>query len=60
MDDKLEEIDYKFETAGLANPECFVLKYATFNTYMVLIFTDLKKLKFIKCPIEIAHIVKLR
>ena len=28
---------------GLNNPETYVLTYNRFNTYIVLVFTDLKK-----------------
>ena len=31
------------KTPGLNNPETYVLTYNRFNTYMILIFTDLKK-----------------
>ena len=54
MNDELEK------TPGLYNPETHVLTHNRFNTYIVLIFTDLKKFRFIKCPIEIAPIKKLR
>ena len=47
-----------FKTPGLNNPETYVLTHNRFNTYIVLIFADLKKLKFIKCLIEIVHIMK--
>ena len=43
----------------LNNPETYVLTHNRFNTYKVLIFTDLKKLRFIKSLIEIALIKKL-
>ena len=33
----------KIKSPGLNNPECYVLKHARFNTYMVLLFTDLIK-----------------
>ena len=49
-----------FKTPGLNNPETYVLTHNRFNTYIVLIYTDLKKLRFIKCLIEIAHIKKLK
>ena len=49
-----------FKTPGLNNPETYVLTHNGFNTYIVLIFTYSKKLRFIKCPIEIALIEKLR
>ena len=42
------------------NPETYVLTHNRFNTYMVLIFTDLKKLRFIKYHIETVLIKKLR
>ena len=32
-----------FKTPGLYNPETHVLTHNSFNTYIVLIFTDLKK-----------------
>ena len=38
------------ETSGLSNPESYVLKYARFNTYMVLLFTDLNKAQIYKLP----------
>ena len=39
-----------FKTPGLNNPETFVLTHNRFNTYMVLIFTDLKKAQIYKIP----------
>ena len=51
-------IDLK--TPGLNNPETHILTHNRFNTYMVLIFADLKKLRFIKCLIETVHIKRLR
>ena len=42
------------------NPETYVLTHNRFNTYMVLIFTDLKKLRFIKYRKEKVLIKKLR
>ena len=38
------------KTLGLNNPETHVLTYNRFNTYMVLIFTDLKKAQIYKIP----------
>ena len=32
------------------NPETYVLTHNRFNTYIVLIFTDLKKAQFYKMP----------
>ena len=46
------------KTPGLNNPETYVITHNRFNTYIALIFTDLKKPKFIKCPIEIALMMK--
>ena len=54
MNDNLEK------TIGLNNPETYVLTHNRFNTYIVLIFSNLKKHRFIKCPIEIVHIMKQR
>ena len=38
------------KTPGLNNPETYVLTHNRFNTYMVLIFTDLKKVQIYKMP----------
>ena len=38
------------ETPGLNNPETHVLTHIRFNTYVVLIFTDLKKAQIHKMP----------
>ena len=35
---------------GLNNPESYVLKHARFNTYIVLLFTDLNKAQIYKMP----------
>ena len=40
---------------GLNNPETYVLTHNRFNTYMVLIFTDLKKAEICKILIEVPH-----
>ena len=40
----------KFETPGLNNPKTNVLTHNRFDTYMVLIFTDLKKAQNYKMP----------
>ena len=40
----------KIKTPGLSNPESYVLKYAGFNTYMVLLLTDLNKAQIYKMP----------
>ena len=39
-----------FKTPGLNNPETHVLTHNRFNTYMVLIFIDLKKAQIYKIP----------
>ena len=39
-----------FKTAGLNNPETYVLTHNRFNTYIVLIFTDFKKAQIYKIP----------
>ena len=44
MKDNLEK------TPGLNNPETYVLTHNRFNTYLVLIFTDLKKAQIYKIP----------
>ena len=38
------------KTPGLNNPETYVLTHNRFNTYIVLIFTDLKKAQIYKMP----------
>ena len=38
------------KTPGLDNPETHVLTHNRFNTYIVLIFTDLKKAQIYKMP----------
>ena len=38
------------KTPGLKNPETYVLTHNRFNTYMVLIFTDLNKAQIYKLP----------
>ena len=38
------------KTPGLNNPETYVLTHNRFNTYMVLIFTDLNKAQIYKIP----------
>ena len=38
------------KTVGLNNPETYVLTHNRFNTYMVLIFSDLKKAQIYKMP----------
>ena len=55
MNDKLEEIIFDNEaeslfcrTPGLNNPETYVLTHYRFNTYMVLILSDLNKVQINK------------
>ena len=43
------------KTPGLNNPETHVITYNRFNTYMVLIFTDLKKAQIYKMPYRNSH-----
>ena len=43
------------KTPGLNNPETHVITYNRFNTYMVLIFTDLKKAQNYKMPYRNSH-----
>ena len=38
------------KTLGLNNPESYILTHNRFNTYIVLIFTDLKKAQIYKMP----------
>ena len=40
----------KIKIPGLSNSESYVLKHARFNTYMVLLFTDLNKAQIYKKP----------
>ena len=40
----------KIKTPGLNNPECYVVTHNRFNTYMVLLFDDLKKTQIYKMP----------
>ena len=48
-------MDVDFKTPGLNNPEYYVLTHNRFNTYMVLIFTDLKKPQIYKIPYRNSH-----
>ena len=50
MNDKLEETVLKIKTPGLNNTETYVLTDNRFNTYMVLIFSDLNKAQIYKTP----------
>ena len=45
----------KNKIPGLNNPETHVLTHNRFNTYMVLIFTDLKKAQIYKRPYKNSH-----
>ena len=40
----------ELKTPGLNNPETYILTHNRFNTYLVLIFTDLKKAQIYKMP----------
>ena len=44
MNDNIEK------TPGINNPETYVLTHNRFNTYIVLIFSDLKKAQIYKIP----------
>ena len=59
MKDKLEKI-LDFKAPELNNPGTYVLTYNRFNTYLVLIFSDLNKIGFIKCHVELVHTTKLK
>ena len=50
MNDKLEETVLNIKTPGLNNHETYVLTHNRFNTYMVLIFSDLNKAQIYKMP----------
>ena len=50
MNDQLEETVLNIKTPGLNNPECYILTDNRFNTYMVLIFSDLNKAQIYKMP----------
>ena len=43
------------KSPGLNNPETHVLTHNRFNTYMALIFTDLKKAQIYKIPYRNSH-----
>ena len=48
--DNLEKSNLDFKIPGLNNPETYVLTHNRFNTYMNLIFTDLRKTQIYKIP----------
>ena len=50
MNDKLEETVHDNKTLRLNNLEIYVLTEKRFNTYMVLIFSDLNKTQIYKIP----------
>ena len=50
MNGQLEETVLNIKTPGLNNPETYVLTHNRFNTYMVLIFSDLNKAQIYKMP----------
>ena len=43
------------KTPGLSNPETYMLKYAIFNTFMVLLFTDINKAQIYKMSSRISR-----
>ena len=50
MNYKLQEPVHDIETPGLNNPETHVLTHNGFNTYLVLIFSDLNQAQIYKKP----------
>ena len=38
------------KTPGLSNPESYIVTHDRFNTYMVLLFSDLNKAQIYKLP----------
>ena len=50
MNDKLEQAVHDINTPGLKNPETHVLTHNRFNTYMVLILSDLNKTQIYERP----------
>ena len=53
---------YKLEkTPGLSNPETYVLTHSRFNTYMVLIFSDINKAQIYKmlCRVSSYHEIEI-
>ena len=48
--DNFEKTNLDLKTLGLNNPETYVLTHNRFNTYIVLIFRDLKKAQIYKKP----------
>ena len=50
MVDKIEETVHDIKTPGLSNPETYVLTHNRFNTYLVLIVSDLCKTQIYKMP----------
>ena len=47
------------KSPGLSNPETHVLTHIRFNTYIVLIFTDLKKAQIYKMSYRDSHHQKI-
>ena len=50
MNGRLEKTGYDHKAHGLKNPETHVLTHNSFNTYLVLIFSDLNKTQICKKP----------
>ena len=50
MVDKLEETVFDIKTTGLNNLESYVLTHNRFDTYVVLIFSDLNETQIYKKP----------
>ena len=54
MNDKLEKTFLHIKTPGLNNPENHVLTHNRFNSYLVLVFSDLNKTQVYKLPYRIS------
>ena len=50
MVEKIEETVHDIKTPGLNNPEAYMLRHNRFDTYLVLIFSDLNKAQINKLP----------
>ena len=54
MINKSEETVLDNKTPGLNNPETYVFTHNRFNTYLVLIFSDLDKAQIYKMPYRVS------
>ena len=55
MNDKLEESVHNIKKTGLNNLESYVLTHNRFNTYMVLISSNLNKAQNYKRPCRVSQ-----